>query len=113
MNFSTSSLGLECRGRCGHIEKGRREGERKYVNCPRTLADAALCHARSRHSCCAEWADLLPEGDYAERAVAVTIGTGGKEELVVFTVGADILTELNGPDVVDLDGIIAGIAERA
>src|ERR1700693_6229816 len=56
---------------------------------------------------------LLVEGDYAEDAVAVVIGASREEELVVCTVGAAVVAELNAPEAVDFDGLSASIAEWA
>src|ERR1700693_668310 len=56
---------------------------------------------------------LLVEGDYAEDAVAVVIGASREEELVVCTVGAAVVGELDAPEAVDFAGVAASIAERA
>src|SRR5579862_291216 len=66
-----------------------------------------------RKRCVAELFGLLAEGDYAKGAVVVAVGAGGEEKLVVLAVGTDILTKLQGPDIVDFDGFIAGVAKRA
>ena len=49
-------------------------------------------------------AGLLRERDGAEETVDIVIRTGGKEELIDRSVCDSPLTELNGPDIVDLDG---------
>src|SRR3984957_3320132 len=54
---------------------------------------------------------LLAEGDYAEGTVAVIVVAGGEEELIEVAVCAAALAELNGPDVVDLDGFAACVAQ--
>src|ERR1700681_2822382 len=57
---------------------------------------------------------LPAEGDYAECAVAVIVVAGGEEELIGIAVRARraALAELNGPDVVDLDGFAGCVAQR-
>jgi len=56
---------------------------------------------------------LLTGGDYAEDAVAVVVRASGEEELIARAVGAAVLAELNGPDVVDLDVLASGVPKRA
>jgi hypothetical protein len=47
-----------------------------------------------RKRCATELFGLLAEGDYAKGTVAVAVGAGGEEKLVVLAVGTDILTKL-------------------
>jgi hypothetical protein len=54
---------------------------------------------------------LVAERNHAERAVAVVVVAGGEEELIGVAVCAAALTELNGPNVVNLDGFAACVAE--
>jgi len=58
---------------------------------------------------------LLAESNDAEGSATVVVVAGGEEELIGVAVRAShtVLAELNGPDIVDLDGLAAGIAERA
>jgi hypothetical protein len=56
---------------------------------------------------------LLAESDDAETAVTVVVVAGSEEELIGVAVHAAALAELNGPDIVDLDGLPARVAERA
>jgi len=55
---------------------------------------------------------LFAEGDYAECAVTIIIVACGEEELIGVAVRASgaALAELDGPDVVDLDRLAAGVA---
>src|SRR5258708_7018454 len=61
---------------------------------------------------CAELA-LLAEGDDAEGTATVVVVAGSEKELIGIAVGAShaTLAELNGPDIVDLDGLPVGVAE--
>src|SRR6266481_4636616 len=81
----------------------RRPEERKILFGPRALG------------CFYDGPALPAEGDYAECAVAVIVVAGGEEELIGIAVRARraALTELNGPDVVDLDGFAGCVAQRA
>src|SRR5260221_10409478 len=58
---------------------------------------------------------LFSEGDDAEGSVTIIVVASGEEELVGIAVcaGRAALAELNRPDVVDLDGLPAGVAKRA
>src|SRR5712664_2224139 len=58
---------------------------------------------------------LLAERDYAEGAVAIIVVSGGEKELIGITIRARnaALAELDGPDVVNLDGFAALVAQRA
>src|SRR5258708_23427243 len=58
---------------------------------------------------------LFAERDYAESSVAVIVVASGEEKLIGIAVcaGRAALAELNGPDVVDLDSLPAGVAKRA
>ena len=56
---------------------------------------------------------LLAESDDAEGAATVVVVASGEEELIGIAVGAShaTLAELNGPDIVDLDGLPVRVAE--
>src|SRR6267142_2369065 len=58
---------------------------------------------------------LLAKRDYAKCAVAVIVVACCEEELIGIAVRARraALAELNGPDVVDLDGFASCVAQRA
>src|SRR5579864_4442654 len=56
---------------------------------------------------------LVAERDHAESAAAVIIVAGSEEQLVVIAIRAAALAELNRPNVVDLDCLALGVAERA
>src|SRR6266481_7500375 len=81
----------------------RRPEERKILFGPRALG------------CFYDGPALPAEGDYTECAVAVIVVAGSEEELIGIAVRAcrAALAELNGPDVVDLDGFAGCIAQRA
>ena len=57
----------------------------------------------------------MADSDDAEGAATVVVVSGGKEELIGVAVRAShaALAELNGPNIVDLDGLPARVAERA
>jgi hypothetical protein len=63
------------------------------------------------------WADpvrsLLAESDDAKGAATVVIVAGGEEELIVVAVRTSraALAELNGPDIVDLNGLAARVTK--
>jgi hypothetical protein len=54
---------------------------------------------------------LLAESDDAESAVTVVVVAGSEKELIGVAVRAAALAELNAPDIVDLDGLPARVAE--
>src|SRR6266852_4295974 len=84
------------------------------ASCARTLAAATGCPARSRRACLL---GLRPTGlwvgrNLAKQAVSVVVRTGGKEQLVGLAAPAAV-AELDGPDLVDDDGLAVGIAQCA
>ena len=56
---------------------------------------------------------LLAESDDAEGTATVVVVAGGEKELIGIAVGAShaTLAELEGPDIVDLDGLAVRVAE--
>jgi hypothetical protein len=57
-------------------------------------------------------AGLLSERDDAENPVGITVWATGEEQLIVRAVRAAVLTELQRPNVIDLDGVATGVTKR-
>ena len=55
---------------------------------------------------------LLRRGDGAKETVSIVSRTAGEEELIGRSVGGGTLAELNGPELVYLDGLASGVAKR-
>jgi hypothetical protein len=50
--------------------------------------------------------------DLLQLAVGITVGATGEEQLIVRAIRAAVLTELQRPNVIDLDGVAIGVTQR-
>ena len=62
---------------------------------------------------CSRVSPLFSSCDHAEKAIAILICARGEEELIVGPIPAAIETELDRPNIVDLDRIASRVAQWA